>query len=83
MSPKPLKPSMINAIPILGWLISIFISFSLSVPFYLAYNHVAPKYFAFLPEAYHFIPFWDCFCLFIVFSILRGVLFPIQINNSK
>ena len=30
----------------------------LSIPYYFAWNAVAPKYFTFLPEEYMHIPYW-------------------------
>ena len=67
---------MLNAIPILGWLISALFAMSLAVPFYFIWNALAPTYFYFLPAVYKAIPFWDCVGLFIILPILKSMLVP-------
>jgi len=78
---------MINKIPIIGWLLSILTSISLSLPFWLCWTKfgIGEKYFYQLPELYQSIPFWDCVWLFIVIGILKGTLIPslAKINQSN
>ena len=65
---------MINAIPILGWFISLAGSISLAVPFWLLWTacSLGTTYFYWLPTRYQSIPFWHCVGLFIIASILRS-----------
>jgi len=67
---------MINAIPILGWLLSAIVAMSLAVPFFYIWNALAPTYFYFLPAVYLSIPFWDCVGLFMIVPILKVMLVP-------
>lgn len=67
---------MINKLPIIGWLLSIVTSVSLSIPFYFIWNALAPTYFYQIPAVYQNIPFWDCVGLFIVVPIVRDILTP-------
>lgn len=67
---------MLNAIPILGWLLSALIATSLAAPFYYLWNWLAPIYFYWLPYSYQVIPFWDCVGLFMLSPILKLLLFP-------
>lgn len=81
---------MINAIPILGWILSFVFNASLSVPFWVCWTAygLGAKYFYWLPEVYHDIPFWNCVGLFVTISIIKTVLVPkladvTNKNNSK
>lgn len=69
---------MINKLPVIGWVFSIVASISMSVPFWVCWTWlgIGQKYFYRLPEVYLTIGFWDCVSLFIVISILKGVLTP-------
>lgn len=69
---------MINSIPILGWLMSLFFSVSMSVPFWFIWTNlgIGAKYFGWLPAQYQAIPFWDVVGLVIVASILKSILLP-------
>ena len=67
---------MINAIPIIGWALSLFFSISLSVPFWFVWNRLAPIYFYWLPDVYLNIPFWHCVGLFIIIPIVKRILTP-------
>lgn len=67
---------MINAIPIVGWLISFVLSASLSIPFYFIWNDVGPRYFYWLPTVYQHVPFWDCVELFMLMPMLKLLLVP-------
>lgn len=80
---------MINMVPVIGWLISMCISISMSVPFWICWNAcgIGAKYFYWLPEVYQQIPFWNCVGLFMVVSILKSILIPtlasVTNNNNK
>ena len=69
---------MLNAIPIIGWLLSLLFSISLAIPFWIAWTvcGIGETYFYFLPKVYHAIGFWACVGLFMVLSILKAVLVP-------
>ena len=75
---------MMNKIPVIGWIIEIFLTASMSFPFWLIWSvwDVGEKYFYFLPTVYHYIPFWECVGLFIVIGILKSVLMP-NLANIK
>ena len=78
---------MINALPIVGWFLSLFFSISLAIPFWIAWTvcGIGEDYFYFLPSVYHKIGFWACVGLFMVFSILKAVLIPrlASISNTS
>lgn len=74
---------MINAIPIIGWLLSFAFSLSLSVPFYFLWGYLGPKYFYFVPPLYQHIPFWDCVWIFMLMPILKGLLLPTLSSSSS
>lgn len=69
---------MLNAIPILGWIISLLVNTSLSIPFWIFWTRfgVGQKYFSFLPEVWQSIPFWDCIALFVSVSVIQAVFVP-------
>lgn len=69
---------MLNALPFVGWFLSLFFSISLAVPFWIAWTAcgIGEEYFYFLPPRYHHIGFWACVGLFMVLSILKAVLIP-------
>jgi len=69
---------VINLIPVIGWIISFLLSASISVPFWFCWTvcGLGQKYFYWLPETYHAIPFWNCVGLFILASILKLVFVP-------
>lgn len=73
---------MLNAIPIIGWIISFLLSVSLAIPFYFIWNSLAPTYFYFLPQVYLNIPFWDTVGLFMIIPILKHMLVPTLVRNS-
>ncbi len=66
-----------NAIPFVGWAISLFLSISVSVPFWVLWTWygIGEKYFYFLPVVYYKPGFVDCVAFFIVASILQ-ILVP-------
>lgn len=67
---------MINSIPVLGWAISVVCSISLAIPFWICWTlcGIGDRYFDFLPVEWQVIPFWDCVGLFIVLSIIKGLV---------
>lgn len=67
---------MLNAIPILGWLISFILAASLSVPFYFLWNGLAPTYFYWLPKVYLDVPFLHCVGLFMLMPMVKFLVFP-------
>ncbi len=75
---------MINSIPVIGWFISLLVSISLAVPFWLVWTifDIGEYYFDFLPSQWQSIPFWDCVGLFIVGSIIR-LFSPFYIYNNS
>ena len=78
---------MLNYIPVIGWLLSLFLSCSLAVPFWVIWSvmGLGEKYFYWLPEVYHSVPFWDCVGLFMIIGILKCVL-PTKlasVNNTN
>jgi hypothetical protein len=78
---------MINAIPLVGWIISFFLNASLAIPFWFLWRvcGIGDTYFYWLPEAYRSIGFWSTIGLFMVLSILKTVLTPklVWVNNSS
>ena len=69
---------MINAIPILGWVLSAIFAVGLAVPFWFFWTfcRLGEQYFYFVPDLYQSVPFWDCVGLFIVVSILKSTFTP-------
>jgi len=67
---------MINKLPIIGWILSSIASVSLAVPFYICWTAcgIGKTYFYFVPEVYQAISFWNCAGLFIILSILKGLV---------
>jgi len=67
-----------NAIPFLGWAISLFFAASLAVPFWFIWTicGIGARYFYFLPETYLAVPFWHCVGLFIVCDIIKQSFIP-------
>lgn len=78
---------MLNAIPFVGWFLSLLFSVSLAIPFWFVWTvcDVGETYFYFLPAVYHAIGFWSCVGLFMVVSIIKAVFFRgiITVNNSS
>jgi hypothetical protein len=76
---------MINAIPLLGWLLSVVVSISMSIPFWLIWTvgGIGQTYFYWLPVIYQAPGFWACVGLFIVISILKAVLVPKFVHLSS
>jgi hypothetical protein len=69
---------MINAIPVVGWLISAFFAVSLAVPFWFIWTvcGIGETFAYWLPPVYLNPGFWQCVGVFIVVSILKLVFIP-------
>lgn len=76
---------MLNAIPIVGWMLSLIFSISLAIPFWIVWTacDIGKTYFYWLPEVYQAPGFWACVGLFMVFSILKAVLVPRLVSVSN
>lgn len=76
---------MLNALPIVGWLIDLLLKASLAVPFWLIWTvfGLGEKYFYFLPTIYHAPGFWDCVGVFIIVPILYGIFIPKLISITQ
>jgi hypothetical protein len=76
---------MLNAIPIVGWLISAVTSVSLAVPFWFCWTYwnLGQIYFGFLPPQWRAIPFWHCVGLFVVLSIIKGIAPTLVASSSS
>lgn len=80
-----------NAIPVIGWILSLIFTTSTSIPFWICWTAcgLGARYFYWLPPVYHSIPFWHCVGLFMVVGILRRAFIPTlastvtQTNNDK
>jgi hypothetical protein len=69
---------MINAIPVIGWAISLFFMASLAVPFWFIWTvcGIGATYAYWLPAVYLAPGFWHCVGVFIVVSIIKRVFVP-------
>jgi hypothetical protein len=69
---------MWNAIPFIGWMISVGVAISMAIPFWLFWtvNHIGAKYFYFMPTVYQAPGFWDTVMLFVVASIIKSIFIP-------
>lgn len=67
-----------NGIPIIGWALSLLIAASMAVPFWIFWTvcGIGSRYFYWLPEVYHAVPFWHCVGLFIVCDIIKSCFIP-------
>lgn len=76
---------MLNAIPIIGWLLSLLFSISMAIPFWFLWTAqgLGDKYAYFLPMVYRFPSFWDCVGVFVIVSILKSVFFPSFSSSSS
>lgn len=74
--------NVLNAIPLLGWLIAAVLCFCIAIPFSLLWNWLAPIYFYWLPRVYLDLPFWHVFGLLWLLSSLRSLLLP-SIHSSS
>jgi hypothetical protein len=69
---------MLNAIPFVGWFLSLFFAISLAVPFWFVWTvcGIGRAYAYWLPEVYLSPGFWDCVGIFIAMSIIKLVFVP-------
>lgn len=78
---------MLNAIPVIGWLISALVSVSLAVPFWLIWTvfGIGQTYAYWLPEVYQAPGFWACVGIFIVMGIIKTVFVPrlVTVSNTS
>ena len=76
---------MLNALPFVGWFLSLFFSISLAVPFWIVWTAcgIGETYFYWLPDVYKAPGFWACVGLFMVISILKAVLVPRLVSVSN
>ena len=76
---------MLNALPIVGWVLSLFFSISLAIPFWIVWTvcGIGETYAYWLPKVYQAPGFWACVGLFMVISILKAVLVPRFVNVSS
>ena len=74
-----------NAIPIIGWALSLLFNAAMAVPFWIIWTAcgIGEKYFYFVPEQFQAIPFWNCVGLFMVVGILKSVLTPQIVSVSQ
>ena len=77
---------MLNAIPFVGWGMSLFFSISLAVPFWFVWTvcGIGETYFYFLPAVWRTPGFWACVGIFMVVSIIKVVFVPkfASVHNS-
>ena len=74
---------MINANPIIGWLLSFILATLLAIPFWFIWTFLnIGEMFAFLPEALQSPSFGATIGIFMCLSIFRAVTFPIH-KESK
>lgn len=73
--------TLLNMIPVAGWLIAAVICFFVAIPVFLLWNWLAPVYFYWLPGIYLHIPFWHVFGLLWLMSSLRNLFLP-NVNVS-
>lgn len=76
---------MFNAIPFIGWAISLFFAASLAVPFWFFWTvcTIGRTYGYFLPEVYQSPGFGDCVGVFICMSIIKLVFIPRLVSTSS
>lgn len=78
---------MINAIPFIGWSLSLFFSISLALPFWFVWTvcGIGETYAYWLPSVYRSPGFWACVGIFMVVSIIKAVFVPklISVDNSS
>lgn len=79
-----------NALPVVGWILSFIGCASLAVPFWIVWTScgLGSFYFGeFIPERFAVIPFWHCVGLFMVVSVFKTLMPKIvsvsQSNTNK
>lgn len=76
---------MVNAIPIIGWLVSFVLATLLAIPFWFIWSYLGiGGMFTFLPDALQIPGFWATVGIFMCLSIFRAVALPRGLNaNDK
>ncbi len=75
---------MINAIPIVGWLLSFLLATFLAIPFWFIWTYLGVgAMFDFLPESLQGPGFWATVGIFMCLSILRAVALPHGSSRSS
>jgi len=67
---------MANLIPVIGWILSAIGYTSVSLPLWLLWGYIIPKYAPIVPEPYHQLPFFDVVCIVWLIRILAWLLSP-------
>lgn len=74
---------MVNAIPIIGWLISFVLATFLAIPFWFIWTYLEiGAMFGFLPTALQGPGFWATVGIFMCLSIFRAVALPRGLNTG-
>jgi hypothetical protein len=73
-----------GALPIIGWIIGPLLAISSAIPLWFVWSYcgLGGKYFHFIPELYHYIPFWDMVGLFLIVWVLKSLVPNIASNNN-
>ena len=76
---------MIYSIPIVGWIVGLFIDISLGLPFWFVWTRcgIGAKFFYFLPDRYLAPSFWEVVGVFIVLPIVKRMLTPHLVNVEQ
>lgn len=75
---------MLNAIPILGWLLSLLLSMSVAVPVWYCWTvcGLGEIYGGSLPTVWRAVPYWHIVGLVIVVSTLRATVWPTPLKSG-
>ena len=75
---------MLNAVPIVGWLLSFLLATFLAVPFWFIWTYLGiGELFVFLPDSMQGPGFWTTVGIFMCLSIFRAVALPASGFDSK
>ncbi len=77
---------VVNAIPIVGWIVSFVLATFLAIPFWFIWTYMGVgEMFGFLPMALQNPGFWPTVGIFMCLSIFRAVALPrgLHIGNGK
>lgn len=76
---------MINAVPVVGWGLSLLLNISLAIPFWIVWTGcgIGETYAYFLPPVYRAPGFWACVGIFIAMSIIKTVFVPKLVTVSQ
>ena len=74
---------MLNAVPIIGWLLSFLLATSLAIPFWFIWTFLGVgEMFEFLPDQFQAPGFWATVGIFICLSIIRAVVLPHSFSSG-